>query len=161
MTHRKLTEPMSVYRIGDPGGAYPIFSGEGARRVAGRWHRRGQPVIYTAAHYSTAMLELLVHFSGAAPTGQHFVSVDLPAGVSYEVVTADVLPDWETSDQRVARAYGSAWLDEARSAILLVPSVVARMAQNVLINPAHPDANIIKPGLERPIWWDKRLFSEH
>jgi RES domain-containing protein len=161
MTHRKLSEPMTTYRIGDPRGSYPIYSGEGARRVAGRWHRRGQEVIYTAAHYSTAMLELLVHYSGQAPTGQHFIAIEVPAGITYEVVTADVLPSWERSDQRAARAFGGKWLDEQRSAVLLVPSVVARMEQNVLINPAHPDASQIRPGLEQPIWWDKRLFSEH
>lgn len=83
------------------------------------------------------------------------------AGLSYDAVTADVLPGWERSDQCVARAFGSAWLDAARSAVLLVPSVVARMEMNVLINPAHPDANSIKPALAHPIWWDKRLFSEH
>jgi RES domain-containing protein len=159
MTHRKLTAPLTVYRIGDPRGSYPIYSGAGARRVAGRWHRRGQEVIYTTAHYSTAMLEQLVHYSGQAPTGQHFITIDVPAGISYEIVTVEVLPGWERADQRVARAFGSAWLDENRSAILMVPSVVARMEQNVLINPAHPEASQIKPGLEHPIWWDQRLFS--
>ena len=46
---------------------------------------------------------------------------------------------------------------EVRSAILIVPSVVARMERNVLINPAHVDAARIRPGLEVPVTWDARL----
>jgi RES domain-containing protein len=51
-------------------------------------------------------------------------------------------------------------LDEVRSAILLVPSVVARMERNILINPAHPDAAAIRPTLEEPVPWDERLFAK-
>lgn len=158
MAHRKLPSAMTAYRIGDPAGAYPIYSADGARREAGRWHRRGQPIIYAAEHYSTAMLEKLVHYSGSLPPGQHFIVISIPAGVSYEVVTVHSLPGWERADQRAARAFGARWIDDVRSAVLLVPSVVARLEQNVLINPAHADAARITAGVEQPIWWDSRLF---
>ncbi len=42
---RGLDQPMRAFRIGDPNGAYPIYSGEGAAKVEGRWHERGQDVI--------------------------------------------------------------------------------------------------------------------
>lgn len=157
-THRRLPAPMLVYRIGDPQGAYPIYSAEGARRVSGRWHRKGQAVIYCSAHYSTAMLERLVHYSGKLPRGQHFIEITIPAGTTYEVVTSDSLSGWNGKDSRLARAFGTEWIDELRSAILIVPSVVARMERNVLINPAHADAARIVPGLESPVTWDIRLF---
>src|SRR3546814_15561264 len=57
--HRRLAAPMRCYRIGDPSGAYPVYGAEGARRVGGRWHDRGDAVIYASRHYSTAMLERL------------------------------------------------------------------------------------------------------
>jgi len=57
------------------------------------------------------------------------------------------------------RAFGSAWIEETRSAVLFVPSVVAPMERNILINPAHADAARIKPTLEEPVPWDERLFS--
>lgn len=158
MTHRKLRAPMTVYRIGDSAGAYPIYSSEGARRFAGRWHRRGQLVIYASEHYSTAMLERLVHYSGALPPNQHFMEIVIPAGCSYEVVTPHTVSGWDGKDQRVARAFGAKWYDEARSAVLFVPSVVARMERNVLINTTHPDAASMEPGLEQPVRWDRRLF---
>lgn len=160
-THRRLREEMAVYRIGDPKGAYPIYSAEGAKRVKGRWHTVGQEVIYTSRCYSTALLERLVHYSGHMPTGQCFIRIAIPAGTTYEVVTAASLPGWDERDGTVARAFGVRWLGESRSAILVVPSVVARIENedNVLINPAHADAALIKVGLETPVAWDARLFK--
>ncbi|WP_423912482.1 RES family NAD+ phosphorylase [Caballeronia sp.] len=32
------------------------------------------------------------------------------------------------------------WIEEGRSAVLIVPSVVARAEFNALVNPVHPDA---------------------
>lgn len=158
MRHRTLSHSMTSYRIGDPAGSYPIYSPEGARKYAGRWHRRGQRVIYTAEHYSTAMLERLVHYSGVLPKGQHFIEIGIPAGVSYEVVTVHSLTGWDSKNQHAARLFGSQWIEQKRSALLLVPSVVARMERNVLINPDHTDASQILPGLEQPVRWDERLF---
>ncbi len=150
-------ESMRAYRIGDPAGRFPIYSGESAARTEGRWHEKGQEVIYASEHYSTAMLEKLVHWNGILPPNQHFVEITIPHGVSYEVVTKDSLPGW--INPNVARQLGSRWLAERRSAILLVPSVVAHMQRyNILINPLHPDARRIAPGLETPVVWDARLF---
>lgn len=44
MSVRELREPMRVFRIGDPNGKYPIYSGEGAASTEGRWHEKGQDV---------------------------------------------------------------------------------------------------------------------
>jgi RES domain-containing protein len=156
---RKLTSPMRTFRIGDPDGRHPIYSGKGAALVEGRWHEKGQEVIYTSEHYSLAMLEKLVHYSGVLPPNLHFIEITLPAGTTYQVVTKDTLPDWHKRDGRAARAFGSAWLQSSRSALLIVPSRVAREERNVLINPRHPDAKAIRRGLETPVWWDERLFE--
>lgn len=160
MAVRTLREPMRLFRIGDPNGRHPIYSGEGAAVTEGRWHKRGQEVIYASVHYSTAMLEKLAHYNGVLPPGQHFIEMEVPAGISYEVVTKDILPEWSLQDSPAARAHGSKWLDEKRSAILIVPSYVAREEQNVLINPRHPDFTKIRPSLEKPVWWDKRLYAQ-
>jgi RES domain-containing protein len=155
----KLTSPMRTFRIGDPEGRFPIYSSKGAALVEGRWHEKGQEVIYTSEHYSLAMLEKLAHYSGVLPPNQHFIAITLPAGTAYQVVTKDSLPDWHKRDGRAARAFGTHWLQAGRSALLIVPSRVAREERNVLINPRHPDAKAISHGLETPIWWDERLFD--
>ena len=155
---RTLPETLTAYRIGDPDGVHPIFSAEGAREAQGRWHDVGDSVIYASEHYSTAMLETLVHWNDLPPANQHFIEITIPAGVSYEVVTADDLPDWHSPDGNAAQEFGHRWYLEGRSAVLLAPSVVARMERNVVINASHPDFPRIRHGLETHVWWDQRLF---
>lgn len=147
---------MLAYRIGDPGGRYPIYSPDGAARLEGRWHMRGQEVIYASEHYSTALLEKLVHWNGELPSNQHYIAITIPAGTAYEVITTEILPGW--GDPAVAREAGARWYAEGRAAILIVPSLVAPIERNVVINTTHADARLIKPGLEQPVPWDERLF---
>ena len=149
---------MRVYRIGDPAGQFPVWSAEGTRRTSGRWHEAGAEVIYASENYSTAMLETLAHWNGALPPNQHFIEITIPKAVSYEVVTADVVPGWFTQSAQAARRYGRRWYTDNRSAILIVPSVVARMERNIVINRRHPEFEDLAVGLETPVWWDQRLF---
>ena len=114
-------------------------------------------MIYTSATYSTALLEKLVRL-GELPANQHYVEIEIAAGVSYEVVTEASLPGWISSDKSVSKAFGSAWFQSRRSAILIVPSIVARLDENILINPHHPDFSRINADIEKPVPWDDRLF---
>ena len=156
-----LAAPIRVFRIGDPNGVFPVWTAEGARRSTGRWHEYGAQVIYASENYSTALLEVLARWNRRMPRNQRFVEAAIPAGTSYEVVTADVLPDWAHPDEKAARRFGRAWYRERRSVILIVPSVVARTERNVLINTRHPEYEglRIEVGLETPVWWDGRLLS--
>jgi len=139
-------------------GAYPIYSGEGSKHYPGRWNITNEAMIYTSKYLSTAMLEKLVR-TGEMPPNQHFVEIEIPPGTTYEVFTKDSLPGWSNLNCAKSKTFGSAWMSSRRSAILIVPSVVARMEQNVLINPDHPDAVKIMQGLETPLSWDDRLFK--
>ncbi len=157
---RALDSPLAACRIGDPNGEFPIWDDGGARLSSGRWHEAGAAVIYASEHYSTAMLEKLVHYQGELPQGQHFIEITIPAATSYEVVNVDLIDGWATADGEAARRFGRSWYLEMRSAILVVPSVVARMERNVVFNTQHTEFRKIKTGLETPIWWDERLFSK-
>ena len=159
MSAQRLDRVLTSYRIGDPAGAYPIFDATGSKLAPGRWNTATSPMIYSCEHYSTAMLEKLVHGSGSLPPNQHFVEITIPNGVSYEVVTPAMLSGWEAIDCQVSRAFGEAWQQSKRSVLLLVPSVVARRERNILINPDHAEFHQIKPSLHEPVWWDERLFS--
>ena len=159
MTAQTLDRTLTGYRIGDPGGAYPIFDATGSRLFPGRWNTPASPMIYASEHYSTAMLEKLVHGSGHLPPNQHFITLTVDAGVSYEVFSEPHQPGWDSAAATVSKAYGEDWRLSGRSAILMVPSVVARMEHNLLINPDHPDIGKIRASLHRPVWWDRRLFS--
>ncbi|MCY3621789.1 MAG: RES domain-containing protein [Gammaproteobacteria bacterium] len=156
---RRLPAHLTAYRIGDPAGRFPVYSADGALRVGGRWHERGDRVIYAAEHYSTAMLESLANLGPETPPNQHYIEITIPAGVSYEIASADHLPGWYRSAATSSKVFGHGWYAERRSAVLFVPSVVARLERNVVINATHDDFPRIKPGLETPVWWDERLFA--
>ena len=101
-----------------------------------------------------------MYCNGVLPSHQHFVEATIPAGVSYEVVTPDALPDWADPNCASAQAFAAAWYRAGRSATLVVPSVVARMERNIVINTEHADfrRRNIEVGLETPARWDERLF---
>ena len=69
------------------------------------------------------------------------------------------LPGWDDMSREASRGYGDAWQTSRRSLLLLVPSVVARMELNVLINPEHAEFPRITHSLHQPVWWDRRLFG--
>ena len=149
---------MQLFRIAD--GRHPIWDGMGAAFVGGRWNSIGRQVIYASPSYSCAMLEILAHAGiGRIPKQQQYVCVDVPADTATEKFGLDALPQgWDTADSAIARAFGDRWLADARSAILLVPSVVARLDFIAVVNPAHPHAQRLVPSAQKNVVWDDRLF---
>ena len=61
--------------------------------------------------------------------------------------------------EKLTREFGSRWLSEKRSLMLLVPSFVMPHDLNVLINPLHPQADTgISLQLQERIRLDQRLL---
>lgn len=154
----KTTAVLTCYRIGDPDGLFPIFNTEGARLYPGRWNTAASAMLYASEHYSTAMLEKLVHLNGIMPANQHFITIGIPTGTSCETFSPEDHPGWDGRNETTAKAYGAAWFASGRSALLFVPSLPARIERNVLINLTHVDARHIVAGAPQAIWWDERLF---
>ena len=70
---------MRLWRISN----HADLSGEGGRRVGGRWHERGRPVVYLSEHPALALLENLVHLEidpEDLPSGYQLLTVDVPDG---------------------------------------------------------------------------------
>lgn len=160
-TRRTQAQAWQAWRIAD--GRFEVFSPVGASLVGGRWNSPGFGVIYASRSYAGAMLECLAHAGiGRMPRTHVAVEIMIPAGVSVEQHDHGSLPaGWDHPDLRVARAFGNAWLGERRTAVLVVPSVVARKEGNVLVNPLHPDFSKISAGRPEPVIWDARLFGRY
>ena len=101
---------------------HPIFDATGSTIAPGRWNTGGSPMIYTSEHYSTALLEKLVHGSGALPPNQHFVTVTIPRGLTYEAFLPASLPGWDRMPASVSRTFGrpgassgGAWFSSCRA----------------------------------------------
>lgn len=159
MTAQRLDRTLFSFRIGDPNGTYPIFDATGSTIGPGRWNTPGSPLIYSSEHYSTALLENLVQGSGRLPPNQHHIEITLPRGLSYEVFSPSSLAGWDSMPATASKEFGAQWCQQRRSAILIVPSVVARLNRNVLINPAHSEFGTITASLHEPVYWDRRLFG--
>ncbi len=150
-----------AWRIAD--GRFDPFSAVGASLVGGRWNSPGLGVIYASRSYASAMLECLAHAGiGQVPRTHVAVEIAIAGAVAFEHHDNSGLPTgWDHADLRVARAFGDAWIRELRTAVLVVPSVVARREGNVLINPRHPDFTGIVAGTPEAVVWDARLFGSH
>ena len=152
------SQTWSAWRIAD--GRFDPFSTVGAALVGGRWNSPGLGVIYASRSYAGAMLECLAHAGiGRVPRTHVCVEIAIAADVSVESHDANSLPaGWDHADLRVARAFGDAWIRERRSAVLVVPSVVARREGNVLLNPQHTQFRKVAARKPEPVVWDARLF---
>lgn len=154
-----LDRTLKAYRIGIHNNRYPIFNGTGAKLYPGRWNKN-YPVIYCGANYSLAMLEKLVHSNtGDIPELQQWIEITIPVGTTYETVTTYSLPNWQ--EPFVSKTFGDNWLESNRSCILIVPSVIAPIENNILINESHPQFTSIQTSLNQPVVWDRRLFAKN
>lgn len=158
MTAQVLDRVLVCHRIGDPAGLYPIFDATGSTIAPGRWNTATTPVLYTCEHYSTAMLEKLVRGSGLLPPNQHYIEISIPNGITYEVLDPATLRGWDAPTPTASKRFGAKWQQSQRSLLLVVPSVVARIERNFLLNPDHPEFSRVTHGLHQPVWWDLRLF---
>lgn len=143
-------------------GPHPVWSGEGARLFGQRWNPPGFPAIYTGTSFALCLIEVLVHANRRTPpSAARYVEAVVPDNLSREVIDPAALPGWDNSlDTSIAQACGRAWIEERRSALLLVPSVVtAGLDTNVVVNPDHPDAAHIEVAEEAPVSLDPRLFG--
>ena len=57
---------------------------------------------------------------------------------------------WDTMQAVVCKQFGEEWRLQKRSAVLIMPSIVARLDSNILINPAHPEYSAIGVSLHQP-----------
>jgi len=149
---------MRFYRIADA--RHSPESGEGARLHGGRWNSPGRAVIYACETQSGAMLEKLVHTNGRLPKHQVCVTFEAPDALKVTTLDLKDVPGWSSADMTASRKAGDAWLAQAKTAVLRVPSVVFEAERNVLINPEHPDFRRFKVVARDPVRWDERLFTE-
>ena len=156
---RKLRRELVCYRIADR--RFPLFSGEHAGRVGGRWNPRGRPAIYASTTYSGAMLEKLAQLgSTRIPRHQVSITITIPAGLTVQAYQADELAEgWNASDYEVSQAVGEKWLIAQKAVALIVPSVLVPVERNVVLNPSHPQIARISVGEPLEIAWDERLFA--
>jgi len=128
-------------------GKYASLDGSGGLLVAGRWHSRGHLIVYCSLNPATCLLETLVHIEiDAEDRPDHFqlMQIRVPGRIEPEHLALSPLPrNWQ-KDLAVTQAIGDRWLASKRSLLLQVPSVLAPETWNVLVNPVHKQARLLK-----------------
>lgn len=134
---------LTLWRLSTP--PYANLSGEGARRAGARWNPRGAAAVYTGDHPALAVAEYLVHVRDPEDLSDAlmFLRILVPDDVAVETVARVDLerrdPDWRRAGALACLELGTACLEARTVAVLRVPSAVVPIAENVILNPAHPD----------------------
>ena len=153
-----------LWRLVHPRRVEVAFDPDWARRGAGRWHRRGDAVVYAGDHPSTCVLEILVHLKRRALLEpvvpafrleiddawiEHLDPEDLPADWR--------VSPWPLSTQALGSAFCTRGLQGRARPILAVPSAVVPTAVNYVIHLAHPAWASISLPEPRQLVLDARL----
>jgi RES domain-containing protein len=151
---------MRIWRISN----YADLRGSGGIRAGGRWHSRGNPIVYCAENPATALLEVLVHLEihdpDDLPDSYQLLSIDLPDAVArQELDRASLSDDWRARSE-LTRSLGDAWLKSMDSAILFVPNAIIPYTANILLNPRHPDSALLRISAADRYPFDERLFKK-
>ena len=137
------------------------FDGDAAGRFGGRWNSPGTPVVYAASTRSLAALEMVVHLDRSTLLASFVL---IPCGFDERLVTTvdrRLLPAHWRGDPAPPElaALGDAWVKQAPSAVLAVPSAIIDEENNFLLNPAHKDFSRIRIGDPVDFTFDERLIK--
>ena len=155
---------VAIWRIAIARSGLPAtdLGGNGAAIAGGRWNSPGRRAIYTSASIALACLETLAHLNSASlPLQRYLVRVDVPDDVwagRTTLVPANLPAAWDALPAgQASMGFGDKWLDEGRTALLQVPSVMIPEEFNFVFNPRHTDAARISDKSQREWTYDARL----
>ncbi|HEY0760642.1 MAG TPA: RES family NAD+ phosphorylase [Acidisarcina sp.] len=136
---------------------FATLDGAGGLLVSGRWHTAGRPVIYCTSTPAAALLETLVHVEldpDEQPISFQLLKIECPFGQTIERTSL-----LYSGDVAACQAFGDDWLRERRTLLLEVPSALVPETWNVLANPLHPEAGVLKITAAFQHAFDSRFFS--
>lgn len=117
-------------------------------------------VIYTSSTFSLALLEIIVNASSAGvPRDMVYAPIDIPETLRLEALDIATLPrNWaDFPAPPECRRVGDDWTNRGETVGLIVPSAVARIDNNILLNPAHRDFQRLVIGTVDVMAIDRRL----
>ena len=152
---------MIVYRITKK--EHAALDGTGGLFGPGRWHKKGNPVIYTSEHASLTAWEKIVHVASFEnlPDDLLLIKIEIPGSAEILTVPEEILvPGWdefpycsETVD------FGTSFLRKKGHLALKVPSVIIPDEFNVILNPLHPDIQKCRIISSEPFVYDERILK--
>lgn len=154
---------MFVYRISKK--EHSALDGIGGMFGPGRWHEKGNLVIYTSEHASLAAWEKIVHVASFEnlPDNLLLVKIEIPDRIEIQTVPQKVLvKGWDSfpfTNETVN--YGTSFLRKKEHLALKVPSIIIPDEYNIIINPLHPDIKACKVIHTTRFLFDMRVLKVH
>lgn len=139
---------------------YTDLTGEGARRLGGRWNSPGRAAVYLCEEAALPVLEVLVHLDlppDLMPQDYVLLRVELGALAREEDRAVEQGPE-ATLTLAESRRHGDAWIEKGRTPLLRVPSTIVPESFNLVLNPVHPAVVFLPPPISRPFGFDPRLL---
>ena len=126
---------------------------------AERWNSEGVGMIYTVESRSLALLENLVHRNGEWREGLFMLMIIyFPLRVAVDNIDIKRLPaSWFKAGNFQCRREGDAWVRNASSAVLKVPSAIVNGEYNYLMNPANKEFKSFRIRKTERFRFDKRF----
>lgn len=154
---------MIVYRITKK--EHSALDGMGGLYGPGRWHKKGNLVIYTSEHASLAAWEKIVHVTNFEnlPKNLLLVKIEIPDGIEIQSVPSKVLvKGWNSYPFALETVnYGTSFLQKKEHLALKVPSVIIPDEFNIILNPLHPDIRDCKVISTISFVFDQRVSKEN
>ncbi|WP_378176320.1 RES family NAD+ phosphorylase [Aquimarina sp. SS2-1] len=151
---------MLVYRIAKQKYIKDL-TGIGAKTVGGRWNPRGVAVLYTSTTVALSILEVLAHLPAAYfPDSMAIATIELPDELTTSIDIKQLPKDWNRIPPSTGiQHFAMNWISGNTHLGLKVPSIIVPREQNLLINPLHPDFNLVKLIEIEPFSFDTRLLK--
>lgn len=146
----------TLWRISD----HIDLEGNGGRFASSRWSSKGHRIVFLAESPAGAMLEILVHLpfrNGRLPEAYSLLEVAVPDECALKALHPAGRGDWRSRPASTQKL-GDGWIGSGETALARVPSAVLPQTWNVLLNPEHPAAKLVKIASVIRERFDNRLF---
>lgn len=137
------------------------ISGVGGLYASGRWHSKGQQIVYAASSQALAVLEVLVHMNRQhAPDGMSLIQITFPDDMLTKLSNKKLPNNWTaTPAPDELKMLGDEWLSKQQSVVLSVPTALVPDERNYILNPAHSSFSKVKIKSVTPFVLDERLLN--
>jgi len=142
--------------------ASEAFSGAGGLTVGGRWHRKGDRVIYAASSLALAALEVFVHLQrGHARIRWMSFELEIPDSVPvFELQLRQLPRNWRREPPLAATMkMGSEWVKDSTTAVLRTPSAIIPTECNYILNCARADFRKLRIGPATAFSFDPQMWK--
>lgn len=151
---------LTAYRLCAPQWVSTALSGEGSRRVGGRWNSPGIPAVYVGESRALTALELLVHLPSPLSRAREFILLEIsfPSELILSPSVINTIPDWAQEPPRKGSMMrGDDWLEGRRHLGYRLPSTIIPEESIYLLNPAHEQFAQVRLESQQSFYFDSRL----